>query len=737
VKIMEKKQSKARKFLFGFEDFGAPDCNKETLGGKGFGLVDRHGMGVPVPPAKILSTELCRIYKKDPDTVRAYLKNEAIPQILSALRKLDGSSSLFSVRSGAKVSMPGMMDTILNVGLTKANLPAWESKIGARAARDCRRRLLQMYGTVVCGIDGSKFESEIANIKTKRRVVEDRELDAADMMQVITAFEKVLKKERVVVPESLEEQILAASEAVLKSWDNSRAKEYRKIRGFSDEWGTAIVVQEMVFGNLNEQSCSGVVFSRNPALGNNEPMGDFLANAQGEDVVAGVRDPDPIYKMKDWNPVAYKTLMDITERLERESKEVQDIEFTVESGVVYILQTRSAQMSALATMKIAVEMSKSGLITKAEALNRVSLEQYEQLCMPMISPTFKGTPDVLGLAASTGIASGKVVFSSEAAVDHVGDCMLLAEETTPEDLPGMHAARGILTATGGVTSHAAVVARGMDKVCVVGASEVKFIKNAHGEIQEAKIGIHTVREGDTLTLDGATGRVWVGTSVPVVPGGELPVMLDFNEMIYEVFPVYRIVTDGRDLNMDIPSVFATYLLDGLTESRIRQEIKDSLPYLNGVIDLSTLEEHAPKEDAEILSLGGSTKDDEVFRVKCDAVLSYGGERGSVRVHLGRRHSDVAERFKRSGFDVVEPSGLASGGQGQSVFTICSGAEPATAAILKATVAGQSKAVVAAASVPFAVLEDLAGQRADGHDVSPILAMSVPQILSSIKRKVSL
>lgn len=734
---VKKKESKGCRLIFGFEDAGAEDCTLESLGGKGFYLVDRHSMGVPVPPAKILSTELCRMYKRDPAGVRAYLKNEAIPLVVAELRQEDGSAPLFSVRSGAKVSMPGMMDTILNVGMTKGSLPYWEGKLGPRAARDCRRRLLQMFGAVVCGIDGSKFEAEMSAIKTKRRIVQDQELNEADMMEVVTAFEKVFKRERAVMPESLEEQLLAASEAVLRSWDNTRAKEYRRIRGFSDEWGTAIVMQQMVFGNLNDLSCTGVLFSRHPALGNNEPMGEFLVNAQGEDVVAGVRTPDPIFKMKDWNPAAYKTLMGITERLERESRDVQDIEFTVESGKVYILQTRTAQRSALAAMKIAVEMSKSGLITKGEALNRVSLEQYQQLCMPMIAPTFNGKPDVMGLAASTGIASGKVVFTSEAAVDHVGDCMLVAEETTPEDLPGMHAARGILTATGGVTSHAAVVARGMDKVCVVGAAGVTFVKNAHGEVLAAKIGEHSVRAGDTLTLDGATGRVWVGSSVPVVPGGDLPVMLDFNEMIYEVFPVYRIVTDGRDLNMDIPSVFATYLLDGLSDSRIRRELGDSLPYLNGVLDLSTLEEHAPKEDAEILSLGGSTKDDEVFRVKCDAVLSFGGDKGAARVHLGRRHAEMAERFRRAGYEVVG-TGSAPQDEGRdSVFTICSGLEPAAAAVWSAAKAGKSKAVVAAASVPFHVLAELAGQRAAGVDVSPVLAMSVPQILSSLKRKASI
>lgn len=731
---MDKKKIKAKQLMFGFEDAGSPDCTLDNLGGKGYYLMTRQKMGVPVPPAKVLSTELCRHYKKDPEAVMTYLKNEAIPLIIKSMKAKDGELPLFSVRSGAKVSMPGMMDTILNVGLTKSTLPAWEAKIGARAARDCRRRFLQMFGNVVAGIDGQRFEAELSAIKTKRRVKEDSGLSEADLMDVITAYEKIFKKERIVIPDSLEEQLLVTSEAVLRSWDNARAKEYRKIRGFSDEWGTAIVIQEMVFGNLNDLSCTGVLFTRNPALGNNEPMGEFLINAQGEDVVAGVRTPDPIYKMKDWNPTAYATLMDIANRLEVDSRDVQDIEFTVQSGVVYILQTRTAQRSSLAAMKIAVEMSKSGLITKNEALERVTLEQYEQLCAPMIAPTFKGKPDVVGLAASTGIASGKVVFSNDAAVEQEGQCMLLAEETTPDDLPGMHAAKGILTATGGVTSHAAVVARGMDKVCVVGASDITFVKNKHNEVVEARIGDHIVREGDMVTIDGATGRVWVGTSVPVVPGGELPVMLDFNEMIYEVFPVYRIVTDGRDLNMDIPAVYATYALDGMPDLKIRNEIKASLPYLNGVLDLSTLEEHAPSEDAEILSLGGSNKDDEVFNAKAEAALSYGGDKSGVRVHLGKRHAQNVGTFERAGYNVIEPGAMAAWKRSDSVFSIFSGAESDVAAIWAAARAGQVAAVAATASAPSDLLHDLAQRRSAGENIVPMLAMSVPQILASIKNK---
>ena len=727
-----KKNDKKTPLLFGFEDAGDPSVTLENLGGKGFYLVERHKMGVPVPDAKILSTELCRMYKKDPEGVRAYLKNEAIPQILSSLRKPDGELPLFSVRSGAKVSMPGMMDTVLNVGLTKSNLPAWEKALGPRAARDCRRRLLQMFGDVVCGIEGSLFEKELSAVKQKRRVQEDSELNEADLMEVIGAYEKIFKKARVVMPETVEEQILAASEAVLKSWDNSRAKEYRKIRGFSDDWGTAIVVQEMVFGNLNDQSCTGVLFTRNPALGVNEPMGEFLVNAQGEDVVAGVRTPEPIRKMKDWNPQAYATLMDLAANLEKSSKDMQDIEFTVQSGKVYILQTRAGQRSALAAVKIAVEMAKSGLITKSEALNRVTLSQYEQLCSPMIAPTFTAAPDAQGLAASNGIATGQAVFSSEAAVESPGS-ILLAEETTPEDLPGMHAAKGILTATGGVTSHAAVVARGMDKVCVVGAGGIKFVKNKDDEVIEAKIGDHTVREGDTLTLDGATGRVWVGTSVPVVPGGSLPALLDFNDMIYEVFPIYRVVTDGRDLHADLSMVYATYGLDGLSEGALRSEISESLPYLKGVLDLSTFEEHAPQEDAEILSLGGSTKDDEVFDIKVGAALNFSGDKGAFRVYLGKRTEQYKDKFARAGFEVIDAGAAPAWKKEETVFTIFKAGDDGASAVWDAARKGASRSVAAIAEAPADLLNELASRRAQGVEVEPVLAMSVPQILASMKR----
>ena len=733
----EKQKNKGtQKLLFDFNDAGNESATIDILGGKGFHVMQSHHAGFPVPEAKILSTELCRRYKSDPNGVRSYLKNEAIPEIIKSLRRANGEMPLVSVRSGAKVSMPGMMDTILNVGLTKSNLAEWEKKIGPRAARDCRRRLLQMYGDVVCGIDSSKFEEALSSIKSKRRVHDDNDLNETDLHEVITLFERLFKKEGKVLPETIEEQVLGACEAVLLSWDNPRAKEYRKIRGYSEDWGTAILVQEMVFGNRDDFSCSGVLFTRNPAIGVNEPMGDFLVNAQGEDVVAGIRDPEPIYKMKAWNPEAYATLMDIAKKLELEARDVQDIEFTVESGRVYLLQKRTAQRSALAAIKIAVEMSRSGLISKSEALDRVSLAQYEQLCSPMIAPTFNAPADVKGLPASNGIATGVVVFSSDAAVNSVNNCILLSEETTPDDLPGMHAAKGILTGTGGVTSHAAVVARGMDKVCVVGASEIKFKKNKDGEIVSAKIGNYNVEEGDLITLDGATGRVWVGASVPVVPGGELPALLDFNDLIYDVFPVFRIVTDGRDLHEDFKMVYATYALDGLSDSKIRNEINESLPYLNGIIDLSTLEEHSPPEDAEVLSLGGSSKDEEVFKVKMNALLDFSGDKSKFKVHLGKRTDKYKDELYRYGFTVIEPGTIDSIGKDKSVFSVLSSGSPEKMEKLWSLAQkGVTNTVAAVASAPAELLRDLALKREKGEKIEPVLAMSVPQILASLKKGV--
>lgn len=719
---------KKQKSVYGIEEIDS-GMSLDSLGGKGFNLSRMSSWGMPVPKAFVITTEVCRQYMKDPAPVKAHLHGEAIPQIMEGFKTARGHLPLMSVRSGAKVSMPGMMDTVLNVGLTKESMPFWEARIGAKAARDSRRRLMQMFGSVVFGIDEKLFEKELSAVKAKRRVTVDSDLSADELSQVIVAYEKVFQKARMKMPDTVEEQLLLASQAVFSSWNNDRAKEYRRIHGYSDEWGTAVTIQEMVFGNLNDESCTGVLFTRNPSTGRAAPLGEFLINAQGEDVVAGIRTPLSISEMEDWNKTVYDQLMEVAKTLEATCRDMQDIEFTVQDGELFLLQTRDAKRSAMAAVKTAMDMANEGLISRREALSRISAGQYQTLCAPMIAPSFNQPADVTGMPASTGIATGKAVFSSDAAVLAEDDCILIAEETTPEDLPGIHAAVGILTATGGVTSHAAVVARGMDKVCVVGAKEVTFTKNTRGEIIGAMVGEQEVHEGDTLTLDGATGRVWVGSSVPVVAGGQLKEVLALNDMIFEMFPVYRVVTDGHDLHMDFKMVYATYPMDGWEHDKIYEEIRESLPYLNGVIDLSTMEEHAPPEDAEVLSLGGSARDDEIFAIKKRAVLSYSDDRSNIKVYLGAREKEHAADFIRAGFDVLKKP-IPKKSLDEGVFAICENDPKSLQEIWSLVEAGGGAgAVVAVPKAPKELLDEL-GKKVDaGEKVEPVMALSAQQLLA--------
>lgn len=720
---------KSQKSVYGIDEVNDA-MTLDLLGGKGYNLARMKSWGMPVPEAYVITTEVCRQFMKDPGPVKAHLHGEAIPQIIDALKKKRGFLPLMSVRSGAKVSMPGMMDTVLNVGLTKETMSFWEGKIGTKAARDSRRRLMQMFGSVVFGMDEKQFEKELSTVKTKYRASVDSDLTEDALSEVIEAYEKVFKRNRQKMPDTVEEQLLLASQAVFSSWDNTRAKQYRQIHGYSDDWGTAVTIQEMVFGNLNDNSCTGVLFTRNPSTGRNDPLGEFLINAQGEDVVAGIRTPMPIYDMHDWNQGVYRELMETAKRMEKTCKDMQDIEFTVQDGELFMLQTRNAKRSAMAAVKIALEMSAEGLITRREALGRISRGQYETLCAPMIAPSFNAPPDVQGEPASTGIATAKAVFSSDDAERAEEDCILIAEETTPEDLPGIHASLGILTATGGVTSHAAVVARGMDKVCVVGAGDIKFIKDKKDKIIGAKLGEHEVYQGDTLTIDGASGRVWVGTSVPVVDGRELKEVKELNDIIFEMFPVYRVVTDGRDLHMDFKMVYATYELDALEETKIRSEIMESMPYLNGVIDLSTMEEHASPDDAEILSLGGSSRDEEIFKIKKRALLDSEADRSLVKVYLGKREKNEAEDFTHAGFTILKTSMVNKEAKG-STFAICEDDPKDLEKVWKLVKAGGADgAVIAVPRAPKELLDELGALVDKGDKVEPIIALSAQQLLAS-------
>lgn len=481
----------------------APDLGPEPkmrFGGKGYGLIQMSQEGYPVPPGMVLSVDYLKAYynaiehgvKDYPKTVAAsvemYLKLNIEPIV--------GAPMLLSVRSGAPVSMPGMMDTILNVGINTANVSRVETMIGLNAAYESYCRLIKQYAITVKGVSPIFFAN----------------LPKYDWMKHLKVYRDLVKD---AFPQSLQAQLAGAIEAVWKSWNSERAVEYRKLNKIPNDWGTAVTIQAMVFGNQNDQSCTGVLFTRNPKDGNDAVTGEFLINAQGEDVVAGVVTPKNLDKMVDWNAGLYHDLIDLVKSLEVKYRDVQDVEFTVQNGKLYLLQTRTAKRSALAAFKIAVDMVKDGKINKAEALKRVTKDQYLALAIPKIDPEYKVPPAGVGLPASAGLATGVAVFSSADAKASPVPCILLTKETNPEDFPGMAASAAIVTSHGGETSHAAVVARSMNKPCVVGLAALEI----HGVT--AKIGGKSFFAGEKITVDGATGRVWVGETVPVV-GGSVP-----------------------------------------------------------------------------------------------------------------------------------------------------------------------------------------------------------------------
>ena len=514
----------AKKYVYDFEEGNAQMRN--LLGGKGANLAEMTRIGLPVPPGFTITTEACKeYYERGPRFI-----DEIWPEILEHLRKLEqktgkkfGSKEnplLVSVRSGAPVSMPGMMDTILNVGLndetviTLARLTNDE-----RFAYDAYRRLIQMFGSIVMGIDKDKFEKELDAVKEKYGVKYDAELPAEGMKEVVERFKRVYKEETGEdFPQEPLVQLRRAIETVFKSWNNPRAIKYREIHGISHEMGTAVNIQTMVFGNMGWDSGTGVCFTRNPATGEKELYGEFLPNAQGEDVVAGIRTPMDISELKRRLPEIHEQLVKVADLLERHYKEMQDIEFTVEKGKLYILQTRTGKRTAQAAIKIAVDMAKEGIITKEEAILRVDPEHIQRILHRQIDPKAKESAEILakGLPASPGAAVGKAVFDSEEAekLGNAGEKVILVRpETTPEDIGGMAAAQGILTARGGMTSHAAVVARAMGKPAVVGAEMIKIDLDR----KEFRVGDVVVREGDIITIDGSAGEVYLGELPTIEP----------------------------------------------------------------------------------------------------------------------------------------------------------------------------------------------------------------------------
>jgi pyruvate,orthophosphate dikinase len=493
---------------------------KDTLGGKGAGLAEMSRAGVPVPPGFTISTEVCNIYFKNNKQITSEIQ-EQIDKKLAQLEERMGQKLgdaqnplLVSVRSGAKFSMPGMMDTILNLGLNDQTVEALSKKSGnPRFAYDCYRRFIQMFGAVVLEIPKDEFEHLLDERKKKAKAKVDTDLTAEDLKAVIADYKKLVqKKTGSSFPQDARQQLKGARDAVFRSWWNPRAEHYRRMNKIPDDLGTAVNVQAMVFGNMGDKCATGVGFTRNPATGENKFYGEFLINAQGEDVVAGIRTPKPIAELQQVMPQAYAQLREITGMLERHYRDVQDFEFTIENEKLYMLQTRNGKRTGPAAVRIAVDMKGEGLLSKEEAVMRVEPNQLDQLLHPVLDPSSKKslTRIANGLPASPGAAVGHVVFTADEAVEQAKKqpVILVRKETVPDDIHGMEVSKGILTARGGMTSHAAVVARGMGAPCVAGAEELA-VDEGKKQITVRKTG-QILKEGDWISIDGSTGEVYAG-----------------------------------------------------------------------------------------------------------------------------------------------------------------------------------------------------------------------------------
>ncbi len=510
------------RYVFAFDE-GSKE-QKFLLGGKGANLAEMTKLGLPVPPGFTITTDACKAYMAAGDQLPEGLLDE----VAAALEALEGTMGkrlgdatdplLVSVRSGAPFSMPGMMDTVLNLGLNDVSVGGLATQTGnPRFAYDSYRRFVQMFGKIVLDIDGERFEHELAGLRKLRGVESDPELTADDLEGLVDSFKTIVEQETGhEFPQDPREQLRFAIEAVFKSWNGRRARDYRKMEGIADDLGTAVNVQTMVFGNKGDDSGTGVAFTRDPATGENRAYGDFLQNAQGEDVVAGIRVTEPLDAMAGHFAECHAQLLDVMGRLQQHYRDMCDIEFTIEQGRLFILQTRVGKRTAVAALRMAVEMEGEGLIDRREAVLRVQPAQLDQLLHPQFDPDAKYTAIAKGLNASPGAAVGKVYFTADAAEAHheAGERVLLVRpETSPDDLHGMIAAEGILTSRGGLVSHAAVVARGMGTPAVCGASELEI----DVEGCTFSVGGTVVREGDVVSINGTTGEVVVGAVAVITP----------------------------------------------------------------------------------------------------------------------------------------------------------------------------------------------------------------------------
>lgn len=527
-----------KKLIFRFNNLSSQTSfnSRDILGGKGANLAQMAKLKLPVPPGFTISTKVCEYFyknnKKIPKKVIQQTKKEINIIERITKKKFGGLSNplLVSVRSGSRVSMPGMMDTVLNLGLNDKTVNTLKNNTSnGRFAKDSYRRFIQMYSNVVLGIKSHLFEELIDNYKLTKGVIQDTELDESDWDGLIQNFKDIVKeKTKKNFPQDVNEQLWRAISAIFLSWNSKRAKTYRKINYIPNHWGTAVNVQAMVFGNMDQDCASGVAFTRNPSTGKKELFGEYLINAQGEDVVAGTRTPQDLLTMNNSMPKIFQQLKKIFKQLENKYKDMQDIEFTVENNKLWILQTRSGKRTARAAIKIAVDMVREKLISNKEAVLRVDPNTLDTLLHPTLNEKAEKKVIALGLPASPGAASGKVTFSPDEAEklkEQMHDTILVRIETSPEDINGMHAAKGILTARGGMTSHAAVVARGMGKPCISGSSEIKI----DYENKLFKAGNFKIKEGDVITIDGGSGKVMLGEVSTVKPdiSGDFSKLMDW------------------------------------------------------------------------------------------------------------------------------------------------------------------------------------------------------------------
>jgi phosphoenolpyruvate synthase/pyruvate phosphate dikinase len=498
---------------FGLAGQNSTETSKEILGGKGAGLIWMAANDFPVPPGFVVPTTVWAEYDKKPKTVMKEIA-KLLPAYMGMLKAHYGYMPLVSVRSGSRDSMPGMMDTILNVGFMPYTVEyTWKDKLGAEGYETSLHRLITMYGSVVKGLDRKALES-------------------GTTMEALSLYGT-----KVGIFPNPEVQLLDSIEAVFKSWDNERAVDYRKKHNIPREWGTAVTVQAMVFGNLGDTSATGVLFSRNPDTGLPQVTGEWLENAQGEDVVAGIRTPKPLGEMASWNNHVACQLCQYAARMEKLCRDMQDIEFTVENGKLYLLQHRAGKRTIPATIRIALDMAKEGLLTFTEAARRVTPEVYDNARLPVLDPTFKKPAQFTGTAACSGIVTGVPVFSSQAAINCKVPCILVTNETTPDDYAGMLAAKGVITMNGGLTSHAAVVARGENVPCITGVGA----------------NVNDLMKLGKISMDGATGRIWL-EEIPIIAGSSDPVIQsllnEYESFVFSLLGAVPAIYDAPENNMD-------------------------------------------------------------------------------------------------------------------------------------------------------------------------------------------